>query len=74
MVAATLWIAESERLRVPLEYCHLFGEMVHSQTALKYAYLKAMSSVFLYGSSTLRRDESSVARQAMQWHPLDGYW
>ena len=47
MVATTLmWIAESERLMEPLEYCHLFGEIVHCQTALKYAYLKAMSYQF----------------------------
>ena len=26
-----------------LEYCHLFGEIVPCQTALKHAYLKAMS-------------------------------
>ena len=44
MVAATLmWIAEPGRLREPLEYCHQFGEIVHFQTALKFAYLKAMS-------------------------------
>ena len=26
-----------------LEYCQVFGEIVHSQTALKFSYLKAMS-------------------------------
>ena len=47
MVTATLiWIAESGRLREPLEYCHRFGEIVHFQTALKFAYLKAMSYQF----------------------------
>ena len=47
MVAAMLmWIAESGRLRGPLEYCHLFGEIVHSQTAFKFAYLKAMTYQF----------------------------
>ena len=30
----------------PLEYCHQFGEIVHFQTALKFAYLKAMSYQF----------------------------
>ena len=39
-------VAESGRLREPLEYCHQFGEIVHSQTALKFAYLKAMSYHF----------------------------
>ena len=43
MVAATLmWIAESRKLKEPLEYCELFGEIAHSQTTLKYTYLKAM--------------------------------
>ena len=47
MVAATLmWIAESARLRASLAYCHLFGEIVHAQIALKYAFLKAMSHQF----------------------------
>ena len=47
MVAATLmWIAESGMLREPFEYCHQFGEIVHFQTALKFAYLKAMSYQF----------------------------
>ena len=42
IVAGTLmWIAESGRLREPLEYCQLFGE-----TTLKFAYLKAMSYLF----------------------------
>ena len=42
MVAATLmWIAESGRLREPLEYCLQFGEIVQA-----YAYLKAMSYQF----------------------------
>ena len=131
MVAATLmWIAESAGLREPLQYCHLFGEIVHSQIALAYAYLKAMpyqcccmvqavgkspnqsppnfmyvnrclrSIIHIYWPNyisnmnllkmakmqqidiiikkhklgwivhTLRKDESSVARQAMQWNPL----
>ena len=30
----------------PLEYCHQFGEIGHFQTALKFAYLKAMSYKF----------------------------
>ena len=37
---------ESGRLRELLEYCHLFEEIVHSSTALKYTYLKAMSFQF----------------------------
>ena len=120
MVTATLmWIAESGRLREPLKYFHQFGEIVHFQTALKFAYLKAMSYQFccmiqelgksanqsppkfksllndasfftfmapilllkmavmqqidvIISKHTLRKDESSVARQAMQWNPLDG--
>ena len=132
MLAATqLWIAESERLKESLEYCHLFGEIVHSQRALKYAYLMAMSyqfcsmvqalgklsnqslpnfkslwtdsfrSIFQIGPMLyliwiywkwrkcsrlmlslkgwightqwwMRRDESSVAREAMKWNHLDG--
>ena len=132
MVAATL-IAVSGRLKEPLEYCHQFGETVHFQTALKFAYVKAMSYQFCclvqaLGKSTnqsppnfkslwtvasdafitmpnttsithlnllkmanmqqmdviierhkwswightLWKDESSVARQAMQRNPLDG--
>ena len=47
MVAAMLmWIVESGRLRKPLEYCHEFGEIVHFQPALKFAYLNAMSYQF----------------------------
>ena len=38
--------AESGRLRERLEYCHQFGEIIHFQTALKFAYLKAMSYQF----------------------------
>ena len=41
-----LWIAESGRLREPLEYCHQLGEIVNFQTALKFAFLKAMSYQF----------------------------
>ena len=132
MVAATLmWIADSGRLREPLKYCHLFEKRVHSQTALKYAYLKAMSYPFCcmvealgkspnqsppnfkslwivaskafftfigailyliwiswkwricskliikrhkwgWNGHTLRKDESSVDRKAMELNPLDG--
>ena len=39
-------IAESRRLRQPLEYYQLFGEKVHYQIALKWAYLKAMLHQF----------------------------
>ena len=44
MVAAKLmWIAESERLREPLEYCQLFGEIVRI--------FKSIIVSVLYGSS-----------------------
>ena len=74
MVAATLmWIAESGRLREPLEYSRLFGEIVHSQTVLKYAYLKARSYqyccvVHLESHQINHHQTSSLCEQVPQKH------
>ena len=42
--------AESARLREPFEHWHQSEEIGHFQTALKFAYLKAMSNfpIFLF--------------------------
>ena len=37
---------QNHEVRAPLEYCHQFGEIVHFQIDLKFAYLKAMSYQF----------------------------
>ena len=61
MVTATLmWFVESGRLREPLEYCHLFGEIVPPS---KVRIFKSNGiSVLLYGSSTWKVTKSITTK------------
>ena len=59
MAAPLMWISESGRLRKPLEYCQLFGEIVHAQTG--YAYLKAMSHQFYHMVQALGKSPNQLS-------------